>query len=622
MKKIFLLATLLYLFIAPITYHQDNKEVLSFASRDKGKVFNIWEYGKKHFPRTNQFGYPPINWYMAKLQYPVAKFLGGEGYSEWLTSSNAYDPTNPNINRYMFASKFLLILFGLFSGYLIYHIAVHYTKNHKRAKIATVLWLFNPITIYSIPMMGQNDIFAITFFLAGWLLLNTQTLIAIAALGAAISAKHYPLIWVVILALANRAFDIKKKALIIGGSISVYLLVILPFVKSKAFREIVLSSTITDRFLYAQINIGFDEVIFIVPLLLIVVFALSFTSSFSRNGKNSILKICYFIIVSNLVLLGFAHFHPQWFTWLIPFWALWIAFQPTQPNLRNKTIISLLAFFCWLVIIFLFKDKSLTYGMLIPLNAKLSNLPVLSEFLFNKGIDISRFNNYAHTFLAGLAISSILIGWNKPRGNGNEKERFSLVKLPKIKFPLILKIFLSFLPLAALMIFVLICNFIPTPASTIPPSNISFTNVDSIETQFIANENGLSRIEIYLKNKNLESEDEMIFEIKNSQNNLISSQTFSGYNAGDPSTLRLEIPIQKNSNGQMYIFAIKKISESEIPLLVGMTEDKKDLAFIAYFEPSRTHRDNISQSLEKFKTIVGQLPILYLVLGALTFVSL
>ena len=75
--KLLLLSVFFSLLIAPLTYHPDNKLVLNWASQEEGRVWNIWEYDLQG---VGQFNYPPLHFYLDKLQYFIAKPLGGAGF--------------------------------------------------------------------------------------------------------------------------------------------------------------------------------------------------------------------------------------------------------------------------------------------------------------------------------------------------------------------------------------------------------------------------------------------------------------------------------------------------------------------------------------------------------------
>lgn len=416
MKKLFLWAIFIYFLLAPLAYHPDNKVILGWAGVKHGSVWNIWKYQEK-FGNFNDFGYynyPPVHFYLDKVQYFVAKIFAGKGFDEWLELSGQLDKDEKFLPRYSLAIKIILISFTLVAGYLIYKIGLAYSLKEKQALLATGLWFFNPITIYSVAIMGQNDVLAIVVFLLGWLCYKKFTgrkrlFFASLFFGLSISVKLVPLLWLpVILAI----FDKKEKnhlndnLKIFFLSCFVFVLTLLPFIKNNIFRTYVLNgSGIGDRIFIPQINLGFSESILIVPILIFLTCFFAWKKSFLEKEKP-LQFTALSLMTINLLLLGWSHFHPQWWTWVIPFWALWLV---TINKEKRKFVYCLsgLAFLAWLVIIVIFQDSFLSIGLLITLNPNLANLPSINSLLVAKKIKVTDWNNYAHTFLAAVSISSL-----------------------------------------------------------------------------------------------------------------------------------------------------------------------------------------------------------------------
>jgi hypothetical protein len=187
----------------------------------------------------------------------------------------------------------------------------------------------------------------------------------------------------------------------------VYILTLLPFISNPVFQKAVLGSDINARFFIAQISLGFSESIQIVPILLITLLFLLYSKKPSTDQSTTIGYQSFAIMAANLILLGYSHFHPQWFTWIIPFWIFWIVTLEYKHQL-GAALLSLLSFGAWLIIVILFKDKSLSIGLLIPINPSLANLPILSEYLFLKGVKVQDYTNYAHSWLAAMGTLTLV----------------------------------------------------------------------------------------------------------------------------------------------------------------------------------------------------------------------
>ncbi|EKD55994.1 MAG: hypothetical protein ACD_58C00321G0003, partial [uncultured bacterium] len=157
MRKILLLAATLYLLIAPFTYHPDNKLVLYYATLGNGKVWDIYSYLNKNYDAAPKFHYPPMHYWVVKAEYPIVKMIGGRGFDNWLKrgANEAFDDSN--IFLYNLATKIPILALVLFSGGMIYKICLQYGYDKYKSRSAAAIWLFNPITLYSAVIMGQND---------------------------------------------------------------------------------------------------------------------------------------------------------------------------------------------------------------------------------------------------------------------------------------------------------------------------------------------------------------------------------------------------------------------------------------------------------------------------------
>jgi len=519
-KKIFLLAAIVYFILTPITYHPDNKLVLYWGSLNEGRVWNIYEYGEKHLVELGkqQFNYPPVHFLLVKFQYFIAQLIGGSEYSSWLESSNELDPYQSSIYRYTLATKFVLVLVTLINGLLIYSIMKKHKKTEKQAVLAAILWWFNPIVIYSGVLMGQNDVLAVLPFLIAWLFLETKWVLSLIFFGLAISVKNYPLIWMGLLVITDPVLNWIKKISVIAGSLFVYLLTILPFIKNTVFQQEVLNSAITDRFFIATMNLGLGDRVIIVPFLLITL--LIFAINYSK-AKLSLESRSFLIMASNLVLLGFSHFHPQWFTWIIPFWAIWATSQIKKNKTTEIFLMSTLVFLAWLIIVLLFRDIYLYWGIFSPMNPDLINLPFLSEYLSARNFDVVQTNNIAHSIVAGVALASVIAAskLESPKKtreiqasksltiekNKNFGKKF-LKKMSKTSV-----ILLSFiLPLFIWSILFFIVNLILSQKKISNYSKIEYVDSEyPYETTFIAEYDYLNRIDVWMKNPNFASQEKL-----------------------------------------------------------------------------------------------------------------
>lgn len=628
-KKIFLLAVIIYFVFTPITYHPDNKLVLYWGSLNEGRVWNIYEYGEKHLVEIGkqQFNYPPIHFLLVKFQYLIARPIGGLEYADWLESSNSFDSQQSSIFRYALATKFTLVLVTLINGLLIYAIMKKYKKTEKQSVLAAALWWFNPIVLYSGVLMGQNDVLAILPFLIAWLFLESKWILSLIFFGLAISVKNYPLIWMSLLVITDPILNWIKKLSVIIGSILVYVLTILPFIKNSVFQQEVLNSTITDRFLIATINLGLGDRVIIVPILLITI--LIFAIKFSK-AKLSLSSRSFLIMTSNLVLLGFTHFHPQWFTWIIPFWAIWAVAQIKKNKTIEIILMSSLVFLAWLIILLLFRDTSLYWGIFLPINPDLVNLPFLSEYLSTRNFDTVKINNLAHSVVAGVALASVIIT-SQLRSSGKTKQmKTNELVLEKLKkneiFVFIEKIGKIMKNLSSIKVLVFSFTLPLIIWSTLffivnlAPSQKKFSNYLTIkyidpeypqETTFTADYSHLNRIDVWMRNPKFASKENLEIILLDYEDNVLANKEFFGSNIGDPGVIRLDIPMQVDSQNQKYTVKLNLISQARE--LTGAKDflqigtEEQQLTIDHYYRPpfnlKTTVKDSYNRLFKMFKQI-------------------
>ncbi len=635
-KKLFLAAAIFYFLLIPIAHHPDNKLVLFWGSLDEGRVWNIYEYGEKYLTDTGkpQFNYPPVNFLLVKLQYLIARPIGGPEYADWLESPNELDAQQPQIFRYALATKLVLMLVTLAIGLLIYALVKQHGLTEKQAALAAGFWWFNPITVYSGVLMGQNDVLAVFLFLLGWLLLKPRWILSTILFGLSISVKNYPLIWMGLLVLTQPLLGWVKKFITIGGAILVYLLTILPFLNNTVFQNAVLNSPINDRFFIATINLGLGDRVIIIPVLLITI--LVFAISFARQKLN-ISSRAFIIMAANLVLLGFVHFHPQWFTWLIPFWAIWMANQVNQKKTIESLINSSLVFCGWLIVILLFKDISLYYGMMLPLNPNLVNLPILSNFLSARNIDVERINNLGHSVIAGAALAAV-IGVSKLSNEPQQKNKddSSILLKGQLYLDNLLQVINKFIQkmsrvnflvvslLAPLLIWFglfFMSHLIPSQQKAANYSQLKFSEPSyPLTATFEGKENYLNRINIWMRNPGFASQEKVKLILHNEVGQEISSQSYHGSNVGDPGLLRMDVPAQIDSQDKKFEVRLELISQPESVLKVAALD--QDLALDHYYRPPFNLLKSLNNSWVRFNLMLGQIWYWYLLISFVYYILL
>jgi hypothetical protein len=112
------------------------------------------------------------------------------------------------------------------------------------------------------------------------------------------------------------------------------------------------------------------------------------------------LDLAVYFIAILLATYSVTHFHPQWFLWVTPF----LIWELVEDRFKNYFLV-LIIFACWLVIT-LFFEPSLSYGLFNPLWPSLDKAVGLSEIV-GKYTNVYQLKSLVRSVLA--AASAFLV---------------------------------------------------------------------------------------------------------------------------------------------------------------------------------------------------------------------
>lgn len=357
------LAIILRIFLATVTLHSD-LWAFDFASGYFSQgVVNIYEklhnlpldYGVAKFYGTDFFTWPPLTYFLlGSLHFILTPFFDAEFFK--LTFTNLELATkDPGLFRQIFLLKLPYFLFDL--GILILLVKIFREKRQKI--LAAAFWLLNPVALYSTFMIGQFDVIP-TFFvvLATFLALRRKHDLALLSLGIGGALKIFPLLLILPAVLVlERNFRQRVKLLILG--FAPFVITILPFLGSEAFRAVALFSAQSQKLLFAEIMVSGAEGVSLVVLGYFLILAI--VSKF--YGQQNLWRV--FLLVF-LLIFSLTNFHPQWFIWITPFLIITLIYNfATWPQI-------LLIFLSFAGITLLF-EPSLSFGLFSTLNSNLAN---------------------------------------------------------------------------------------------------------------------------------------------------------------------------------------------------------------------------------------------------------
>lgn len=398
---IILIGVLIRLFLAGISFHSDIVH-FDLASQiiGRGNILNFYDYTfsldsdnslLKTYPRE-LFNYPPAVYFLLSPFLWILSSISNVQFHNDFIFNTSLTLGDPRLILHLILLKIPYLIFDFGIAYFLYNLFT----NKKDKKLALLLWIFNPVTLYATYMIGQFDIIPTFFVVTALYLVNKDSnslsdkkvFLSSLLLGIGASFKLFPLLFLIPLATLLHNWRKRVAVLVIG--ISVYLITILPFIGSAGFRRTALIANQTLKSFFAQIPISGGETI-ILYLLFILFFYLIFIYK-RLNGEFVWQR--FFIII--LLFFIFTHFHPQWFLWLIPFFIIELIISKFK-HLFLYTLILI----SYTGLVFLF-EPSLSVGLFSPINPILYNAKPVYEQL-GLSIDHNLSRSLLQTVFVGCA---------------------------------------------------------------------------------------------------------------------------------------------------------------------------------------------------------------------------
>lgn len=397
-KSIFkwiLFGIILRLIVMPISVHGD----LILSNWVSGLVaighYNLYLYLSDVYQATYTSypsPYPPAYYYLIAGWLSILNNFHLISLSAW-ESPWAID----NLNRSIFLFKIPLLIFDLLTGYVLIQMV---DKQYR--KLILILWLLCPVTIFVSYMFGQFDIIP-TFFVVLALYyakraldeknldsrLNSYAVISMLALGIGACLKHYPFLLLLPFIIIIGKKNIKKAIPLSLLGISPYILSILFFVKSEAFRRAVLLFPENQWILNFFFDIGLGHVFYV---FLIGYFALLFYILYINKeiSFDVLFKSCFAILTLFFITTLWL---PQWYVWIMPFVILVIT---RYQNLLRLYFVQI-AFFSFYI---LWWGNFLGAGLFSPIN------PIFNDF---QGINEIISSIYPYNKLLGIFYTLFIV---------------------------------------------------------------------------------------------------------------------------------------------------------------------------------------------------------------------
>ena len=314
------------------TIHSDIRghNFAAYLIAQKGEIFSFYDH-LRLLPRSDPlvrlyhddlFIYPPLAYLTHALFNKVLYPFYPQNLFNLLILDIGQTAHNPQLPWLLILLKLPYLVADVFCLLIIRKIL-----EPKFQYLGSLLWIFNPVTIYASYMLAQFDIFIALFLL---LALSSMKLSPV-FIGLAAGFKPFPLFFLPFLP-GN-----KLKNVLMG--LLTYLVLLSPYLGSIGFRQYALLASQSDKITYAKIMVSATQYI---PLFFVGVVAFFWWNYY----KEKSLPAWSWPMSVLLLFYSFSHFHPQWFVWLTP----WLIYQ----TLSGKIYLYWAAILAWLTILLSF----------------------------------------------------------------------------------------------------------------------------------------------------------------------------------------------------------------------------------------------------------------------------
>ncbi len=391
---------ILRLVLMPITAHPDlwghSFTSYFFAYEGRLDIYDFLANLPQAHPLVRNFGvgdvfiYPPLAYFTLGFFRILVKPFADPTFIPWLMENLGRIHFYPRLYQHLFLFKFPYLFIDIALAFILAGLF----KEQKKKRLAFLLWLFNPLALYSTFMIGQLDLLPTLFtVLALYLATKEKKGWALISLGIGASYKMFPLFFIPPAAfILGKTFRQRIKYLILG--ILPFLISVAPYLSSKAFRAMVLFAPKSQKMLFMGWPVSGAEVVYPFILFLVIIYL------FAYYSKKKIPLATYFLAIF-LLIFSVTHYHPQWFLWATPF----LIWELVENKFRHG-LLAFILFCCWLIITLLF-ESSLSTGLFNPIWPQLVKAPNLSNVLA-RYTDVFQFKSFIRSVFAAASTFLIL----------------------------------------------------------------------------------------------------------------------------------------------------------------------------------------------------------------------
>jgi Gpi18-like mannosyltransferase len=393
--KYLILGIVIRVILMPITSHPDlwGHSFTAYFFAYKGEL-NIYQFLLNlppDYPLVKNIGisdifiYPPLTYFTLGIFKWLVKPFVDPNFLPWLMENMGNIYSRKDLFSVLFFYKLPYLFVDLGIAFLLSSLF----SDEKKKKLAFILWILNPVTLYATFMIGQLDILAVFFtVLSVYFARKNKYTWSLISLGIGGSYKMYPLLFIIPAAFLFAAkFKDRIKNIAVG--FLPFVLTVAPYLGSSAFRTMVLFQPKSQKMLYMNWPVSGAEGLYPFILGVTIIYLIAYYSANKEKLVN------YFLSILLLIFL-LTHYHPQWFVWLTPFLVIKMVEE------KNKIINVVILLACWFVIMLLF-EPSLSVGLFGPVWPAIRGFGGYADIL-SKYTDIFRFKSMVRSVFAGVSL--------------------------------------------------------------------------------------------------------------------------------------------------------------------------------------------------------------------------
>lgn len=376
---------LIKLLLMPISLHSDLLSINMFPPLlFQEKIIDIFAYVDKFDPHRGFSYYSPFTYYFFAFLHYIFNLVT-PSVTEWMSnlrqiyldgfSGQAVDFINSTPNPNLFLDLFMLKLPYLTADLIAVFLLFKIAKLKLINKWHILVWVFNPVILYTTYIFGQYDILVISFILLGFIVVKKRLNIGFLILGMAGAFKIYPYL-IIIPAAFIFGKNLKERLNLLIISFLPFTITSIPTLINSP--QLALFTFLPKNlFHYKTVLYGWDKYSPIIKygLLATSYLGVLFLSVFLKikdKWKFAVgLSLITFLLA--ITVAGRTHFH--YLIWIIPLVLLWFKNNPKLVALL--TLVQTISFASYKLL-----ASQLQLGLFAPLNPDyFSNLPTINSVI-------------------------------------------------------------------------------------------------------------------------------------------------------------------------------------------------------------------------------------------------